>query len=615
MCGIVGIVGTSPNHSELGTMIKKLAHRGPDGSGMWQEDANFSLGHLRLSIIDLSQQATQPMVCPNSGNVIIFNGEIYNYKELRQNLSQNYTFRTQSDTEVLLAAYLKWGIYFVNYLRGMFALAIYDKSKRHLLLARDRFGIKPLYFSKGNGSFWFASEEKALTQVVNSIPKVNEIKVLEYICSRQQDCDDQTMFKDIFQLLPGHFMVVDSQGQIHQKEKYWDFPIEFGCRKMDNDSLEELKYNIRESVKTHLVADVSVGSFLSGGLDSSTISCLAAEEYGDSLVLFSSLLKDQSQHEENALIPIVQKHLRSRHKTIVIDDMPFLDEVENLIYHHDEPIGDGSMYAHYALCRLAQQHQIKVLLSGSGGDEVFGGYPAHTYSYLGSLLKKGDIFKLIQTIGIYRHNRTETAVELVKRSIQETMPYTLRKQLKYQQFKAATQHISFGSLYDKQRYYYYENADPWMANYLNCFKSWTIPPFLHYEDRNAMAFGVEARVPFLDHVLIEYIFNFSPENFVGSRSKNLIRNSMRGVVPDPILDQREKHGFPAPLNYFLKKDQKKTLELYYEKVKKVPFLDQKLSMNLSNNFFNGTGSSGLHEFWRTFSLAIWYDIFFNQNGK
>ncbi|MCA0446049.1 MAG: asparagine synthase (glutamine-hydrolyzing) [Bacteroidetes bacterium] len=618
MCGIAGIAGQVLNPSLLTGMMDKIAHRGPDGRAKWESVSGFQLGHLRLSIIDLSAEADQPMKCPVSGNVVVFNGEIYNYLELKKELSGFYPFKTSSDTEVMLAAYLKWGDAFLSHLRGMFAFALFDLSKNSLLLARDRFGIKPLYFRNENGYLLFGSEIKALLNVNGLSHSVNELKVLEFMCSRQLDCDDQTLFSEIRQLRPATWMKVNHKGEITGTGEYWTFPDQFGTRNLTPDVLEEFRSVMNETTDLHLRSDVPVGAFVSGGLDSSMVASLAARRLPDGypLNLYSSVLGTMNQHEENRLIPLVRDKIKNGiNHDLLIDDQPFLDDLYSVVYHHDEPIGDGSMYAHYLLCRMARENGVKVLLSGSGGDEVFGGYPSHTYSFLGSLARKGHLATLGSVLNTYKTTRPESSRELVLRTLQEFSPVWLRKKQKISSFTDMVSHLKLKTPLSDQKYYYYNHSDPWMANYLNCFKSWTIPPFLHYEDRNSMAFGVETRVPILDHEVIKFAFSVSPQALVGIQSKGIIRQGMRGIVPEPVLDQKIKHGFPAPLHYFLTKNISKTRSEFESAVRDVPFLDEKECRKIADNYFESKNPDFLPIFWRTFSLGVWYQIFFNGKMK
>lgn len=298
MCGIAGIISTGNTNLSIETMLEKIRHRGPDGLFYWKA-GSIALGHARLSIIDLSHNADQPMIDPGTGNVIIFNGEIYNYLEIKEAIGSRYHFKTDSDTEVILAAYQVYGIDFFKQLRGMFAFALFDKATNKILLARDRFGIKPLYYRFMNDAFLFASEIKAIVKP-DGREAINELKAYEFLGNCQMDTNDETLFKDIHQLLPAHYVWVDHQGRMEMPKEYWQFP-EPGNRHFDESAADEFLGIFNEMIRMHLRSDVPVGSFLSGGIDSSSVTCFALRNMQQpTLHTFSAVLP--YYHPENALI-------------------------------------------------------------------------------------------------------------------------------------------------------------------------------------------------------------------------------------------------------------------------------------------------------------------------
>lgn len=617
MCGITGIIGKQASHEWLEAMMQRIAHRGPDGQGRWSNGA-VSLGHLRLKIIDLSERAAQPMRCPASGNVVVFNGEIYNYRELKAELAGQYAFRTDSDTEVLLAAYLRWGSHFLQHLRGMFALALYDAAKQSVLLARDRFGIKPLYYRHHAGQFLFSSEIKGLLHLPGLPHSVSMKKVFGFLAYRHLDTDDETFFTEIKQLPPASFAWVNENGQMTEPVEYWKIPRP-GEQPFEPKDREIFREQLAESVRLHLRSDVPVASFLSGGLDSSSIACLAWQELGKDygFQTFSSVLEEKT--EENALIEVVQEYLKgSVNHGVVFDGSNFLEELPRITWHHDEPLADASMYAHWELCKLAQQHGIKVMLSGNGGDEVLGGYPNYIYALLGRLLKNGHWAQWLRYLRHFSQNRPESVGQLMARSIQEATPFALREWHKRQQGKFAEQLLDSpeNGAFSKSAisFYLHRDHDPCTANLLNNLRSWTVPPFLHYEDRNSMAFGVEIRVPMLDHKFFEFVTNYRPEDLLKGRSKQVLRESMRGSVPDAVLDQRLKHGFAAPMERYVAYNRAATHRFFQEEVGRVPFFNQKVTGDLAKEVIVKGDEARVHYFWKVLSVAVWYNTFMgNQN--
>jgi asparagine synthase (glutamine-hydrolysing) len=611
MCGITGVIGKNANHSLLSSMVQRIAHRGPDGQGVWQNE-DVSLGHLRLSIIDLTNRADQPMHCAISGNVVVFNGEIYNYKELRDELRPNYPFKTDSDTEVILAAFHCWGIDFLQKLRGMFAIALFEKSSGRVLIVRDRLGIKPFYYRISESGFYFSSEIKGLLNLPN-FPKhhYKESKILQFLSFRQLDTDCDTFFEEIKQLPQAGFCWVDANGQMSAITTFWKLP-KSGNRPFGEAEKQLFRDKFLETVGLHLRSDVQVGSFLSGGLDSTSIACAAwqllGKDYG--LHTFSSVLKEKN--EENALISVAQDYLKGHYAhDIEITGAELLTELPKIIYHHDEPLPDASMYIHYQLCKLARDAGIKVLLSGNGGDEVLGGYASHIYSMLGRRFSSGKWLGLGQQIGQYAQNRHESVAHLAMRSVQESLPFSLRNRLKKREASSMLRYLKGNFSTKTVENYPFQPRDAWQANYENHMSAWTVPPFLHYEDRNSMSFGVEIRVPMLDHEFVELMASFQPEALVDGRSKHILRDSLRGLVPDSVLDQRGKYGFPAPLEVYTQDKKEVWLKNYLEQIENVPFLDQQTAIQIGRDFWEKGQTDLLHTVWRIYSLSVWHNQFFS----
>jgi len=601
MCGIACIAGKNKFHLFDG-MLNTIKHRGPDGSNKWQ-NTDFALGHARLSIIDLSQAANQPMV-DDFGNVLIFNGEIYNYLELRKQLSNNYVFKTDSDSEVILAAYQILKERCVEILRGMFSFIIYDNQTNKLFVARDRFGIKPLYYRKYVGAIAFSSEIKSLVNQQNESKTLNEEKAYEFIVHRRLDTDTNTLFNEVKQLKQGCYIWVDSDGNTTDEKSYWTFP-KLGEKKITSNTFEDIYQKLDETVALHLRSDVPVGSFLSGGVDSSVISAISLQHVSpQNWHTFSAILPYYQQ--ENALIEDFHNfYPRIKRHDFQLNGSAFFDDIEKIIFHHDEPILDGSMYAHYKLCEIAARNKIKVVLSGSGGDELFSGYKSYIDAGLAQKLKSLDVSGYFKMINKLSHTSQYSKASLIQKSIWELLPFEFRKKIKERQ---ATSLSSIVNKEYKIELYPFRNKDPFQANLLNNFYSWTVPPYLHYEDRNCMAHGVEVRVPFLDHKLIEFVLQFDYTSFLNGNTKSVLRNSVKYILPEKIVNQKGKFGFPSPIDHALQKD-KKGKEMFYDTIKNVDFINQKEAIKLANNFYD-TGEN-LILYWRTLSFSIWHNLFFS----
>jgi asparagine synthase (glutamine-hydrolysing) len=607
MCGIAGIIGSSISHESIYSMMEKIKHRGPDGSGVSFKICNLpiTLAHVRLSIIDLSTNGAQPMHSESDGNVISFNGEIYNYHQLKEELKLFYSFKTKTDTEVILAAYSHWGIECISKLQGMFAFAIYDKRKNKVLIARDRVGIKPFYYREYQGSFIFCSEIKGLLKITPESHTINLNKTGKFIGYRQLDTDNETFFNEVKQLPAAHYAWVSDGGKMDMPLSYWNFPMQ-GNKYFDmNTDKKTLVDLFREIINLHMFSDVEVGAFVSGGIDSASVASFALQS-NEQEVLHTFSAIQVEQNSENTLIKYIVDQPKIKHHSFLLDGAGFFDELDNVIYHHDEPLLDGSMYSHYKLCQLASQHKIKVLLSGAGGDELFGGYFTHVSAYLGTLLNKCKIGALNNAIGIIANYSEYSVKQLWLKAIQEATPIALKQLFKNKQFNMNTTILNVDSRHLNSTFYYHKEGTAWECNFLNNYKSWTVPPYLHYEDRNSMAFGVEIRVPFYDHRLIEFVRQFDSASVMNGASKSLIRQSFKGIVPEPILMQKAKYGFPSPIDNLLKND-KRSKELFYDIVPNNPLMNKEKVIKLGDEFFKGKTDSGL--FWRALSFSVWY----NQN--
>ncbi len=600
MCGIVCVAGKN-KLGLLPTMLNRIKHRGPDGNNIWQNE-NFALGHARLSIIDLSTSANQPMV-GNSGNVLIFNGEIYNYIELKKQLADRYEFKTESDTEVILAAYEIWGEKCLKMLRGMFSLVLYDIRLDQLFIARDRFGIKPFYYRKFDDSIIFSSEIKSLIKHQPFSDTLNEEKAFEFLVHRRLDTNTETFIREVKQIKQGCFAWVDKNGQMSQEKSYWEFPA-LGTKKITQSTYEEFYEKLNETIQIHLRSDVPVGSFLSGGVDSSTVTALCLQHTLTSKWhTFSAVLP--YFHSENALIdefhnyyPGITKH------NFNLNGDGFFDDIEKIINHHDEPILDGSMYAHYKLCKIAAEAGVKVVLSGSGGDELFAGYKSYIDAGLAQKLKSFELVDYFKMVNNLSKSSQNSRTSLVTKSIWELMPFGLRSTLK--QFQANKNAAIVTQIF-KPELYPFRNNNPYQANLLNNYYSWTVPPYLHYEDRNCMAHGIEVRVPLLDHELVDFVLQYEYDSFLEGQTKSVLRNSVSKILPPKIKNQKGKFGFPSPIDHALQNDAVGK-QMYFDYIKSVDFINKEEAEKLANDFYK-TGRN-LTLYWRTLSFSIWYNSFY-----
>ena len=599
MCGIVGSMHKKFN---LVQALSKIKHRGPDADGIY-ENNHIQYGHVRLSIIDLTNGANQPFINEATGSVLVFNGEIYNYKELKKEMGSQYTFQTTSDTEVLFYGLQKFGISFISQLQGMFAFAYYDAKHQVSYLVRDRLGIKPLYYREVDNGYLFASEIKAIKDDNFNKQQINQKRLADFIYHRRLDHTTETFYNGIYQLPAGTYLKFDHSQLEAEQVSYYELPC-MGLGKRNLDSIE-LKEKIYATVQSHLQADVPVGSFLSGGVDSSIISHVLTEFAAGKVSTLSG--RTVYDHAENKLIDtFLEEHSNVHSIQIQLDGSQFFEEIFNVIHHHDEPILDGSMFSHYMLCKKASQYGIKVLLSGSGGDEVFGGYESHSIASLTDnicALKFKAFFTKIRRYCTFHHqNGARVVFKIIAQLLGQKVKEALKK---IRRQKSILEINPTPDLFKSSCQSYTAKA------FERSLKYQTVPPYLHYEDRNSMAFGVEIRVPFLDHNLIEYVSQIKSEEFFNGQTKFAIRKAFASEITDKIIWQAKKEGFPSPIDTALKSDTR-LKDFFYNNITSTPFLKTEECKKLAKKFYENGAQLTL--FWRLLSYMIWYQIQLKKNG-
>ncbi len=567
MCGIVGVIHLDPSHainrSIVHAMMALLSHRGPDGEGVWGEGP-VALGHRRLSIIDL-EAGHQPMANEDKSIWIVFNGEIYNYLELRRELTRNHTFRTHSDTEVILHLYEELGERCLERLNGMFAFAIWDRRQQRLFAARDRMGIKPFYWTCDGTRFAFASEPKALigAGLVAADP---DVQGLEEYLTFQLCLGSRTLFRHIRKLEPGHYLTFRPlQDQEPSLVRYWDFNYEIDTHHTEDYYTEQLLLVLQDSVRLQLRSDVPVGAHCSGGIDSSTVVCLAAPVYGGEFHTFTGAFRDGPQYDETAYARSVAEHVKSHHHEVWPDWQTFVEVMPRLMYMMDEPAAGPGLFPQYCVSKLAREH-VKVVLGGQGGDEMFGGYARYLIAYLEQCLK-GVIF------GTQDEGRYVVTWESIMPNLS-----LLR------QYKPMLQHLWRDGLFDDMDQRYFRlvsrlddadsliNRDIWndqsrlrmmeafqgvfnnssTKSYFNKMTNFDLktllPALLHVEDRTSMSVSLESRVPLLDHRIADLVTRMPPTvRFKGGDTKRIFRDAVRVLLPDAVFTRKDKMGFPVPL--------------------------------------------------------------------
>jgi asparagine synthase (glutamine-hydrolysing) len=574
MCGIAGVValeGFDP--SLLVEMTNLVKYRGPDGYGFAYFDIhsgapgecicrseNFpalqrptlGLGARRLAILDLSESGNQPMQTRDGEVWITFNGEVYNYLELRAELEGlGHGFRTHTDTEVILEAYRQWGSSCVTRFNGMWAFAIWDRPQGKLFCSRDRFGVKPFYYFADDSHLILGSEIKQILCYPGIRRVANESIVLQYLEQGVQDHSEETFFVGIKQLLPGHSMTVNLKKFPISIEfsRYWELPVQPEEHPPEEQAVEQFLHHLRRAVSWRLRSDVPVGSCLSGGLDSSSVVMLANQDgRAKEFHSFSSCYEDASIDERQFIEEVVRSSGVTPHYVFPKAE-GFWDDLLQLIWHQDEPVGGTSVYAQWCVMREARKNGIPVLLDGQGGDETLCGYRKFYFFYLWHLLKQADPRFLTEGIAWFRNSEdTLWTWRHAKRyaSAFGARNGSLRARVCSADFAKnhngiAKNDIGPGaSLFERQK---------------DDLRFWSIPALLHYEDRNSMAHSIEARVPMLDYELVQFAVN-CPANFKlrDGWTKWILRQALRGILPEAVRLRRSKLGFATPQKQWLRKD-------------------------------------------------------------
>ncbi|MFZ2058887.1 MAG: asparagine synthase (glutamine-hydrolyzing) [Acidimicrobiales bacterium] len=539
MCGIAGFTGRDPQLLEA--MLASIEHRGPDSWGA-EVGEEFTVGMRRLSIVDI-EGGEQPIRSERTGACIVFNGELYNNAELRGELVRaGHRFMSDhSDTETVLRAYEEWGTSCVTHLTGMFAFAIVDPRSSEMYLARDRLGIKPLYYHATTGRLCFASELKALFQDPR-IPRAPDMGVLyQFLLHRVHDAGEETFFAGVKRLLPGHFMTVAPDGRTTMT-RYWAPEVnpEFSSSRTDAEYAEEFEELFERVIRRHMIADVPVGVSLSGGLDSSGVSSVMASLMGSgadthtegSLHTFSALYPGQTI-DESDYVHSVEAYVKSvAHYAYPTVDA-FWNEITEWVWYQEEPTISSAPYAYYCVYRIAKGH-VKVILSGNGGDELLAGYLPYFRTYLSSAMDQRHFLAAIREVVLGRDLYTKYARELVTtRRPGGPRPFSMPE------FLTATPADLAEFDYRPSRNLNLRLADDVLR--------YSTPNLLRYEDKNSMAFSIESRVPFLDHDLVEFIFQLPVDQKIKRGwNRYVYRQAMKGKMPEANRTRRSKIGFTNP---------------------------------------------------------------------
>lgn len=624
MCGLTAIITKTPHsahHQALREMHETLFHRGPDGEGYLGfniqtetyshgpslEPSHFYLAHRRLSIIDLSSAANQPMTL--HGISLIFNGEIYNYKELRTELeSQGYTFQTQSDTEVLLQAYRFWGNDALHHLIGMFAFILLDQPRQTLLIARDPFGIKPLYWRQEKESFYFSSEIPPLLK--NHTPKVSQPNLWTYLRTGITDHETKTLFEGIQSFPAGHWASMTFENLSWEPKPYWTPNLDTQEISYDQ-AVSQVRNLFMESVSLHLRSDVAYTTALSGGLDSSCLTFATRQLLGPQtpLTVFGYCAPHFHQNEESWIEKVAletKSHLIKVH-TASPSDLP--QEMMTLIKAQGEPFGSPSIYAQYKVFQAAHEKGFKVILTGQGADEAFGGYAPYVARALARTLLQGkatDFLTLLKGA-----SRSLPLSRLLSQTLLKILPFPLYEIL-MNQWRGTSSWIKESYFQD------HTPSDPFKngpsrslkEDLAESLKTTVLPALLRYDDRNSMHHSLESRVPFLTTPLVDFAYSLPDSYFISPKgqTKCLLRDALRDLVPSEILDRKDKVSFATPEKEILTQlwpSLQKTLKT--DSYQKIPFLPDSSQMEILLEQWLKKGH--YRQVWRVYNFLQWASLF------
>jgi asparagine synthase (glutamine-hydrolysing) len=672
VCGISGIVSkNSPENisQSLQKMNNSLRHRGPDDEGYvlfaqneqwicygndtnknslistrayapkkpisetYAADIKFGFAHRRLSIIDLSDGGHQPICAGENGNYwMVCNGEIYNYIELRDELiALGYVFDSGSDMEVLLKAYICWGFKCLEKFNGMWAFVIYDKQKNILFGARDRFGVKPLYYTQNDRHFAFASEHKAITRLPSYTPEINPNAIFPHLIYGNVELEPESFFKGIFELLPSHYFIYNLHNNIFKTTRYYTLPYN-----THNPAFKQAEFEIarkklysltEEAVKIRLRSDIPVGFCLSGGLDSSTIVSISSQLHQKENI---SPLKDGikaftasniSDCDETAWAQIVaQKYNIDWHSDIITSET-LVDELEEIIYHQDIPLYSTSTYAQNRVMRLAKKHNMSILLDGQGGDEIFAGYQSFYTAYLNQLVSTVDaktFYNEIRSLGNSPFGLTSYANSLLKIVMDKSLPVNLKKSFSHRmkpEFAILNQQRAKD--YQHQIQFSGEFRNKSLNHLLSDYcTGYYLKNLLRWEDRCSMQYSIESRTPFSDDInLIEFAFSL-PANYKikNGWSKYILRQAIAGTVPDAIRWRKDKKGFSIPQTTWLmeKSNELKALFFNYRDLDTYGLADKLYIENQWDIIFGDQTNFKLMDvIFRYINYLVWLKIFFN----
>jgi asparagine synthase (glutamine-hydrolysing) len=625
MCGIIGIIAKQKQADfeenylgDLDLALNKMDYRGPDNKGIWSNEF-LCFGHRRLSILDLSSNGNQPFESTCKRYLIVFNGEIFNYQELRSNLQKyGQNFRTDTDTEVIIGAYIQFGSEFCKYFRGMFALVIYDRDTNEIIFARDRIGKKPLFLFENEDTIIFSSEVKSFHAFKKISLEINEESLLNFL-SLQYIPSPKSIYKNVNQVKPGEVLFYNLETKQKRSINYWDMLDHVGSKKTVPD-LEEIDLLLKQSVKYRLVSNVDVGLLLSGGIDSSLLACYMRELSQAKVKSFNVGFSGQ-KIDESSYARQVSSALDIELISLNLEDIS-IDNFSKSVFHADQPFGDSAMIPTYLISKSIGEH-VKVVLSGEGADELFHGYEHYGYEKyyygLGKLPFEGaeKLLNIISGLGIHKFDKIKNKLKSINSFKNDTgtsrWTSVLSPDLSYQFLSQDKQKTgNYVAQFHGFLTEFHKKAGKLESSLMLDLLTWLPDDLLVKTDRMMMACSVEARTPFLDHELIELVLGSS--NHFNShlfQSKNYLRELLRIKLPTSIADlisQRPKHGFLTPNDKWLNSNLSELSDFLFsnENLKKNPYLNSEKIMGLWTDYKKQKSGTNKRLVWNLFCFLEWY---------
>lgn len=596
MCGISGIINKNGNRvdkDEIQKINDLISHRGPDDEGFYFEK-NFAFGHRRLSILDLSSDGHQPMHYLEK-YTITYNGEVYNYLEIREELIKDgYKFISNTDTEVILASYDKWGEECVNKFNGMWAFAIYDKEKEIIFCSRDRFGVKPFYYTEIDNKFVFGSEIKQLLEFYEE-RFVNKKILMDFLIIGYENHINETFFENIFKLQESHNLIYDLKSNSFEIKRYYDIK-QTEINLDENSSVNLYKSKFMNSIELRLRSDVKVGTCLSGGLDSSSIAAIASSMYKkDSNEKFIAIHAKSSEHDsdESFFAKEVATNCDLDLKLIEPTKDEFINSIDEVIYTQEEPFGGPSIFMQYFVMKKAKEIGCTVLLDGQGGDETLVGYERYYPSYLMSLC----FFDLIK--GFFNSSKNS---KLSKKQLFAYFVYFTKAKIRIKRLQVKNSFI-------KAKYFNLASFDILeknAKNYLNLFELQhqeifytQMPHLLRYEDRNSMRHSIETRLPFIDYTVVETALSIPNKYKIKDGwTKYILRRTIDKILPNNIVWRKNKFGFEAPTKSWVNSIEDEII-ISISKSKILSEISDSINLNRLD----------LNQKWKLFNISKWEDIY------